>query len=115
MNGAAACPGPWPCAAVAGAAQARNWVILKPGFPVFPRRRKSKSVAIWHLDRRQTLGVHNFVLLDDVVTVKQESGPPRFFWTSLKMKVCPAGIAAARSVDCQASARGNYFMFLHGD
>ena len=49
-------------------------VTLKPWRPVLPGRRKGKSIAIRHFDLRQTLGVHDFVFLDDVVLVQQEGG-----------------------------------------
>jgi hypothetical protein len=38
----------------------------------FPRRGKRKSIAVRHLDLRQTLRVHDFVFLDHVVFIQDE-------------------------------------------
>jgi hypothetical protein len=47
-------------------------VALKPGRPVLPLRRKSKSIAIWHFDVWQIPGVHELVFPDDSTLVQQE-------------------------------------------
>src|SRR5689334_19203113 len=51
----------------------RLWVTLEPGRPMLPLGWGFHSLTTRHLDLRQTLSVHHFILaLDDIVLVKQK-------------------------------------------
>src|SRR5215471_193345 len=49
-------------------------ITLKPRLTMLPRRRKTKAIAIRHLDLRKTLLVHDLVFPDDVVLVQEKRG-----------------------------------------
>ena len=53
----------------------RSGITLKPRRPVLPLlRRERESLAIGHGDLRQTLGVHDIVLLNHAVLEEEERG-----------------------------------------